>query len=71
MQSKGEIFQWFVNSSGLNQREIDAIAERTQMAFDLLVADCVNGNLKLDLDPSRFLNGTQENKPMKEHACQP
>lgn len=71
MQSKGEIFQWFVNSSGLSEREIDAIAERTQMAFELLVADCENGSLQLDLDPSHFLNGAQEHKPMKEHACRP
>ena len=71
MQSKGEIFQWFVNSSGLSEREITAIAERTQKAFELLVADCENGNLKLDLDPSHFLYSTEEIKPMKEHSCRP
>ena len=71
MQSKGEIYQWFVKSSGLSTREIDAIAEKTQMAFELLVADCEAGNLRLDLDPRRFLNSTQELKPAKEHACRP
>ena len=71
LQSKGEIYQWFVKSSGLSEREIDAIAEKTQMAFELLVADCESGNLKLDLDPRRFLNNMQDLKPMKEHACRP
>ncbi len=71
LQSKGEIFQWFMKSSGLSEREINAIAEKTQMAVELLVADCESGNLKLDLDPSRFLHGAETMKPMKEHSCRP
>ena len=71
MQGNGEIFQWFTKSSGLSEREISAIAERTQMAFEILVRECEAGNMKLDLDPQRFLNNSQELKPMKASSCRP
>jgi len=71
LQSEGEIHQWFVKSSGLSSREIEAITERTLKAFALLQSDCENGNLKLDLKATEFLYGTDNTKPSKEHSCRP
>jgi len=71
LQSKGEIHQWFVKSSGLSSREIEAITERTEKAFALLQSDCESGYLKLDLKPTDFLYNADNTKPSKEHSCRP
>lgn len=71
LKSQGEIYQWFVRSSGLGNHEVDAIVEKTQKAFELLVTDCEAGNLKLDLEPSSFLYTPQESRPTKEYSCRP
>lgn len=71
LQSKGDIYQWFVKSSGLSGHEVEAITERTQTAFALLQADCESGSLKLDLNPSNFLYEPVNTESKKEYSCRP
>lgn len=55
LDTKGAIYQWLTTAAGLSAREADAIAARTVQVFEMLQADCRSGQLKLDLDPARFL----------------
>jgi hypothetical protein len=70
LRSEGEIYQWFVNSSGLSSKEIKAIRERTLKAFILLQSDCKSGSLKLDLEPNEFLFDPNREAVRKEHSCE-
>ncbi|MDH4019690.1 MAG: hypothetical protein OEU84_08825 [Xanthomonadales bacterium] len=53
--SKGPIYGWLTGAAGLSQKEADAIATRAVRVFGSLKADCQSSQLKLDLDPARFL----------------
>lgn len=71
LQSKGDIYQWLINSSGLSGHEVESIAERAQKAFAILQADCESGSLKLDLNPSDFLHKPVKTESDKVYSCRP
>ena len=70
LRSEGEIYQWFVDSSGLSSKEIKAMRERTLKAFTLLQSDCKSGSLKLDLEPNEFLFDSNRDQVHKEYSCE-
>ena len=70
-QENGPVYQWFTNSSGLSNREIESIRDRTVKAFAIIQAECQSGQLKLDLQPAEFLPGAAQSLSNAAHSCDP
>ena len=68
-KAQGEAYRWLTESAGLSNKEAETISRRTVEAFDLLQADCENGQLSLDLEPAQFLMAPGAGTKGTETSC--
>jgi hypothetical protein len=65
LESAGAIFHWLRNSFGLSDRQIRQIVVNADQAASILRQGCMDGRVRFDLDPARYLttDTVREQKP--------
>jgi hypothetical protein len=57
VEAAGPVSQWLRKGFGLSDAELEGVFERAREASDMLRKGCLEGRLRLDLDPVALLSG--------------